>query len=43
MKNLVVDTGVVVKWFLPEVDSDRALVLRENFQAGTINLLRQTY
>ena len=39
MKNLVVDTCVVVKWFLPEVDSDRALMLRESFQAGTINLL----
>ena len=39
MKNLVVDTCVVVKWFLPEVDSDRALMLRESFQAGAINLL----
>lgn len=39
MKSLVIDTCVVVKWFLPETDSERALVMRENFRAGTMNLL----
>lgn len=39
MKDLVVDTCVIVKWFLPEADSDRALALRESFRAGTVNLL----
>ena len=39
MKNLVIDTCVVVKWFLPEIDSDRALILRNDLRAGTVNLL----
>jgi predicted nucleic acid-binding protein len=35
---VVVDTSVVVKWFVPELDSDRALALRAAHVAGRIPL-----
>ena len=35
----VVDCGVVVKWFLPEADNDRALLLHDALTSGVSELL----
>jgi predicted nucleic acid-binding protein len=39
MKPLVVDTSVIVKWFLPEEDSEQALLLRDNYLEGSLGLI----
>ncbi len=39
MSVLVVDASVVVKWFMPEVDSDRALLVRESLVEGECGLI----
>ncbi len=36
--DLVIDASVVVKWFLEEHGSDRALLLRDDFVAGDVEL-----
>lgn len=36
--DLVADASVVVKWFLVEEGSDRALLLRDDFVAGDVEL-----
>ncbi len=38
MKPIVIDASVVVKWFLEENDSDKALTLRDLHVNGTIQL-----
>lgn len=35
----VIDTSVAVKWFLNEVDTDKAEKLRKEYQAGNIVLI----
>ena len=35
----VIDCSVVVKWFLPEADSDRALLLRDALMSDNCELL----
>jgi predicted nucleic acid-binding protein len=39
MKPLVVDTSVIVKWFLPEEDSEQALLLRDSYLEGSLALI----
>ncbi len=38
MKEIVIDASVVVKWFIEEIDSDKALLLRDSFIGGKIEL-----
>ena len=38
-KNLVVDASVVAKWFIPEVDSDKAVTLRNRHVEGGLTLM----
>lgn len=37
--SLLLDSSVVVKWFIQEEDSDEALELRDGFLAGRLNLI----
>jgi len=39
MKNLVVDSGITVKWFVEEDDSDTAQLIYNQYESGTISLL----
>ncbi|MDQ3129393.1 MAG: type II toxin-antitoxin system VapC family toxin [Acidobacteriota bacterium] len=39
MKNLVVDSGITVKWFVEEDDSDTAQLIYNQYENGTISLL----
>jgi len=39
MDRLVLDSSVVIKWFVPEVDSDLASRLLERYQEGGLSLL----
>lgn len=34
MKNLVIDSSVAVKWFVPETDSDKALQILTEYETG---------
>jgi predicted nucleic acid-binding protein len=38
MREIVIDASVVVKWFIEENDSDKALLLRDNFIGGKVEL-----
>jgi predicted nucleic acid-binding protein len=38
MNEIVIDASVVVKWFIEEQDSDKALLLRDSFIGGKIEL-----
>jgi len=38
-QTLVVDASVVVKWFVPEEDSDKAIRLREKHVEGSLTLM----
>jgi predicted nucleic acid-binding protein len=38
MEKVVIDASVLVKWFVQELDSDRALVLRDKHVNGEIEL-----
>ena len=35
---LVIDSSVVVKWFIEELDSDKAILLRDKFIEGDVEL-----
>ncbi len=39
MKQIIVDANVVVKWFIDEIDSIKAKILRDKFVEGEIELL----
>ena len=39
MSEIVIDASVVVKWFIQENDSDKALLLRDNFIDGKVELI----
>ena len=39
MENLAVDSGIVVKWFVPEHDSAQAKLIYEDYQTGNLELL----
>jgi predicted nucleic acid-binding protein len=38
MREIIIDASVVVKWFIEENDSDKALLLRDRFIGGKIEL-----
>jgi len=38
-KNLVVDASVAAKWFIPEADSDKAVMLRNRHVEGVLALM----
>jgi predicted nucleic acid-binding protein len=38
MREIVIDASVVVKWFIEESDSDKALILRDRFIGGKVEL-----
>ena len=38
MKEIIIDANVVVKWFIEENDSDKALYIRDNFIDGKVKL-----
>ena len=38
MIEIVIDASVVVKWFIEENDSDKALLLRDRFIDGKVEL-----
>jgi predicted nucleic acid-binding protein len=38
MREIVIDASVVVKWFIEESDSDKALILRDRFIGGEVEL-----
>ncbi|TFG24365.1 MAG: PIN domain-containing protein [Promethearchaeota archaeon] len=38
MREIVIDASVVVKWFIEENDSDKALFLRDSFISGKVEL-----
>ena len=38
MREIVIDASVVVKWFIEENDSDKALLLRDEFISGNVEL-----
>jgi predicted nucleic acid-binding protein len=38
MREIVIDASVVVKWFIEENDSDKALLLRDKFIEGKVEL-----
>ena len=38
MNELVIDASVVVKWFIEEIDSDKARLLRDKFIEGKVEL-----
>ena len=38
MRKIVIDASVVVKWFIEESDSDKALILRDRFIGGEVEL-----
>lgn len=42
MKTYVLDTSVVVKWFVAEEDSDKAEIFMLDFQRGEINVIVPT-
>ena len=37
--NYIIDPSVALKWVLPEIDSDKAEHLRDDFQNGIVDLL----
>ncbi len=39
MKNLVVDSGITVKWYIEEDDSDIAQLIYNEYEAGNISFL----
>ncbi|MFX1313861.1 MAG: type II toxin-antitoxin system VapC family toxin [Promethearchaeota archaeon] len=39
MSEIVIDASVVVKWFIEEIDSDKARFLRDKFIEGKIELI----
>ena len=39
MKPLVVDASEIVKWFIPEEDSETALLLRDSYLEGGLGLI----
>ena len=39
MSEIVIDASVVVKWFIEEIDSDKARFLRDKFIDGKIELI----
>ena len=39
MREIVIDASVVVKWFIEEIDSDKARFLRDKFIDGKIELI----
>jgi predicted nucleic acid-binding protein len=39
MDRIVIDSGVIVKWFLNEPDSDKANIIRDDFDAGNLDLV----
>ncbi|MGQ9628345.1 MAG: hypothetical protein ACUVV0_15760 [Anaerolineae bacterium] len=38
-RQYILDSNVIVKWFLPEEDSDKALLLRDMFMDGRCALM----
>lgn len=38
MKEIIIDANVVVKWFIEEIDSDKALFIRDKFIDGKVKL-----
>ena len=38
MREIVIDASVVVKWYIKEIDSDKALLLRDRFIGGMVEL-----
>ena len=38
MREIVIDASVVVKWYIEENDSDKALLLRDRFIGGMVEL-----
>ena len=42
MERIVVDASVVVKWFVPEKDTGKALKLRDLYIRGDVELLSPT-
>lgn len=38
MKNVVIDTSVVIKWFLPEIGAESALKIKDNLLTGKIKI-----
>ena len=38
MREIVIDASVVVKWYIEENDSDKALLLRDRFIGGIVEL-----
>jgi predicted nucleic acid-binding protein len=38
MREIVIDASVVVKWFIEENDSEKALLLRDSFIGGNVEL-----
>lgn len=38
-RQYILDSNVIVKWFLPEQDSDKALLLRDMFMDGRCALM----
>jgi predicted nucleic acid-binding protein len=38
MNEIVIDASVIVKWFIEEIDSDKARFLRDEFISGKIEL-----
>lgn len=39
MREIVIDASVVVKWFIEEIDSDKARFLRDKFIDGKVELI----
>ena len=39
MKQIVIDASVVVKWFIEEKDSEKAITVRDEFIEGKIDLM----
>ncbi len=39
MKNLVVDSGITVKWFIEEADSDTAQLIYDEYENGNLSFL----
>ncbi|MCY7347334.1 MAG: type II toxin-antitoxin system VapC family toxin [Pyrinomonadaceae bacterium] len=39
MKNLVVDSGITVKWFVEESDSNIAQLIYDEYESGNLSLL----
>ena len=42
MERAVVDASVIVKWFVPEKDSEKAIRLLEKYSAGKLELITPT-